>query len=116
MKQERTKMTLNDRAKQFAPFDALKGLQIKLRFVESEHERIEKGDLDEAKITKISDILQNYNKNDIVKVTYYYNGRYISLIGPIKIDITFKMVDINGKKIGFNDIYDMDVVENKQDK
>ena len=43
-------MPRGDRARQFAPFDALKGLQQALRLKEYEHDRIEKGDITEEKI------------------------------------------------------------------
>ncbi len=111
-KQERTKMSLNDRAKQFAPFDALKGLRTKLRLVEYEHERVEKGDVSEEKAKKISDILLNLNKKQVLKVTYYCCGHYMELKGNAKFDIEFNTLDILGKKIELSDIYDIDVIEN----
>ena len=46
-----------DRAKQFAPFDALKGLQDALRVKEYEHERVQRGEVQEEQASKISKIL-----------------------------------------------------------
>ena len=42
-----------ERARQFAPFDALKGLSEALRIKEYEHDRILKGDLSEEKILEL---------------------------------------------------------------
>lgn len=39
MKKERTKMPVSQRAKQFAPFAAITGLEIALRKAEEEHRR-----------------------------------------------------------------------------
>ena len=50
-------MPRGERAKQFAPFDALKGLQQALRLKEYEHERVEKGDLSEEDVLRLSTIL-----------------------------------------------------------
>lgn len=50
---ERTKMKQSERAKQFAPFDALKGLQESLRKKEKEHEK------------NIKDLTINENIDDI---------------------------------------------------
>ena len=55
-------MSRKDRAKQFAPFDALKGLQKALRLKEFEHEIVEKGDVSEENSNKISTIFLNLKK------------------------------------------------------
>ena len=47
-------MSRQERAKQFAPFDALKGLHDALRLKEYEHERVQKGDMPEEKAEAIS--------------------------------------------------------------
>ena len=71
----------HDRARQFMPFDALKGLQEALRIKEFEHERVQKGDLSEEKTRKICSVLKIINKRDIVKATYFSDGHYFSVIG-----------------------------------
>ena len=62
------KMKRSDRARQFLPFDSLKGLQQALRVKEYENERTLKGDLSEDTIKKISDNLLLIEKNTFVRV------------------------------------------------
>ena len=110
METKREKMSLNNRAKQFAPFDSLKGLQARLRLIEYQHERVDKGELDEEKVIKISNILKELNKETIIKVTYYYDGHYINIEGKAKLNIEFNSLDILNKKIDLDAIYDIDII------
>ena len=71
---ERVKMSRQDRAKQFAPFDALKGLHEALKLKEYEHDRMIKGDIPPEQIEVISKILLELKKNDVIKVKYFYDG------------------------------------------
>ena len=113
--QKRTKMSLNDRAKQFAPFDTLKGLKAKLKMVEYEHERYEKGDISEEKAKELSDILLNLNKKKTIKVTYFYDGHFINQEGHANLNIECHTLDINNKKIELDMIYDIEVMDNGED-
>ena len=47
-------MTQGDRAKQFMPFDAMKGLKEALRDREERHSRVEKRDLSEDTMAAVS--------------------------------------------------------------
>ena len=113
--QKRTKMSLNDRAKQFAPFDTLKGLRARLKMVEYEHERCEKGDISEEKAKELSDILFSLNKKKTIKATYYYDGHYISQEGHATLNIECHTLDINNKRIELDMIYDIVVMDNGED-
>jgi len=68
---ERVKMPRSKRAAQFAPFDALKGLQEALKLKEYEHARIQRIDVSEEESQRISDILNTIEKCDLVEVKYY---------------------------------------------
>lgn len=105
----REKMPLSDRARQFLPFDALKGLQDALRLKEFEHERIEKGDLAPDRINKISDTLFNLKKNDNVNIRYYNDGHYFDISGKAKLNVIEKFIIVNETKISFDDIEDIDI-------
>ena len=50
-------MTQAERAKQFAPFDAMKGLQEALRDREERHARVERHDISEEDIERNSSVL-----------------------------------------------------------
>lgn len=106
----RVKMPRSDRAKQFMPFDALKGLQKALRMKEYQHERVEKGDLDEEKIAKITKNLTNLDKNSKISVNYYDDGHYKTIIGRAKILYEESVLMIDNKKINFDEIFDVGIV------
>lgn len=101
-------MNRTDRARQFAPFDALKGLQEALRLKEYEHERKDKGGLSEEQISEISNTLSLLQKNDDIKLKYYYDGHYKTIEGKCKIDYVFQFIEINKVKIQFDDIYEIE--------
>lgn len=98
-------MNREDRAKQFAPFDALTGLREALKRKESEHERQAKKELSEDEIAKINDVMTSLEKGDVVRLTRYYNGRYIviedALIG---IDPLSHKLLLKNCRIPFSDI------------
>lgn len=100
-------MSKSDRAKQFAPFDALKGLQDALRMKEYEHDRIQKGDLSQEKLNTMTKILLEHKKNDILKIKYYEDGYIKEKIGHAKIDFTLRVIIFDNLKINFDDIIDV---------
>lgn len=104
---ERAKMPRKDRAKQFAPFDALKGLQDALRLKEYEHERGLKGDIQEEKIAEISKTLLEIQKNEMVKLTYFFDGYYKEITGKAKVDIINQEIKVDNIKVNFSDIFDI---------
>ena len=93
-------MPNSERAKQFAPFDALKGLQKALRLKEYEHDRGTKGDLDDETILKISEVLKTIKKNNQIYIKYFENGYYKDGNSTVKnIDVNKKTLSIEDKKI-----------------
>ena len=103
-------MSRATRAKQFAPFDALKGLREALKMKEYEHDRMQKSDLSEEKILEISKTIQKIKKNDDVYVKYFFDGYYLELSGKAKVDIPFQKIEICGKKIAFEDVFDLKIL------
>ena len=86
------------RAKQFLPFDALKGLQEALRQKEIEYE--EKKDLSEETLAELDKCFQRIEKGDNVKIKYYKNRKYIDLQGIVtRIDYIRKKLQINNEEI-----------------
>ena len=100
-------MPQSQRAKQFAPFDALKGLKDALRLKEYEHDRIEKGDLSEEKILELSNILQNINKEQFYFVQYFCDGYKKEITGKIKLELENNTIIVDGTKINLDDILDI---------
>jgi len=96
-----------NRAKQFMPFDALKGLSQALRMKEYEHDRVVKSDLSEEKVLEISNVLSNLKKNDVVEVKYFNNGHYLILKGNCLVDIVNKKITVDSTCIDFDDIFNI---------
>ena len=91
-----------ERAKQFMPFDALKGFKEALK--EKEKIIVDKIDLSEDAIIEINNILINLKVGDIVKVVYFKQNEYIEVTGMIsKIKNDFFV--IVKEKIMYNNIY-----------
>ena len=97
------------RAKQFLPFDALKGLQEALREKEIEYE--EKRELSEETLSELDNILNRIEIGDNVIIKYYKNRQYIEIKGIItKIDFIKKKIQINKEfNISVSDIANIDI-------
>lgn len=97
-------MSRLDRAKQFAPFDALKGLQDALRIKEYEHERIVRGDLSEDEIKEISSVLAEIEKNDNVEVEFFQDGHTVLLSGKARLDAENQKLFVGEFELAFDNI------------
>lgn len=98
-----------NRAKQFLPFDALKGLKEALREKEIEFE--EKRELSEESLTELDDIFNRIEIGNNVIIKYYKNRRYIETIGVVtKIDSIKKKIQVNkDNNINISDIVKLDI-------
>ncbi len=96
-----------DRAKQFLPFDALKGLKEELKKREEKLQLEERRIISEEKAFVINEILTTLQNGDECEVEYYSNGTYLKIFGKIKIIKNIKQIKIADKIINFNDIYDI---------
>ena len=95
-----------DRARQFLPFDALKGFKEALREKEKNIEN-KKYLFDDSK-ERINKNLLNTKKGDLVRIKYYSSLEYIETIGSIKmIDFVYKKIKILNTEILFDDIVDI---------
>lgn len=93
-----------ERARQFLPFDALKGFEEALR--EKEIEAVEKIELAEEQIEEISNQLKLLEKGSEIEIIYYEKQQYFKMIGKVeKIDSRKKQLYVNEKKINFVDIF-----------
>ncbi len=101
-------MNKADRAAQFQPFDALKGLQEELREREERRTRVEKKELSEERVDEISSALAKIYKRMEVEVTFYCGGRYYNIKGIVmdKNDI-YKYLVVGEGKIFYDDIYEI---------
>lgn len=106
------KMPRENRAAQFAPFDALKGLQDALRYAEYEHERTQKGDISQEQSEKISNTLLQVEKNTIVSLKYFHDGYNKTYKGRISIDVYKQEITTADKLIiPFDNLLDIDIAK-----
>ena len=83
-----------NRAKQFLPFDALKGLQEALREKEIEYE--EKIELSEERLNELEIEFNKLEKGSYIKIKYYKNRQYVNISGIVtNIDYIKKKIQID---------------------
>lgn len=103
MKQSRTPMPIENRAKQFMPFAALKGLPEALAAKEK---------IVVPKILRTEEMAQELDrqtaeikKGIILSVIYYHNDEYIKLTGMVaQFDKAARILQVVDTKIPFDDI------------
>ena len=106
MENKRQKMSIEDRAKQFAPFSALRGLGLALS--QAEKVVVAKADIPEEKAEEIDRKLREVLTGTIVTLVYYENCEYLELTGMVaKIDFDKQIIQIVNKEISFKDIKDI---------
>ena len=71
---ERIKMPREERAKQFNPFNPLKGLNEALRMKEYEHERRAKSDISEEEMAELTETILKISGQDQVEIKFLQTG------------------------------------------
>jgi len=102
------KMDRENRAKQFAPFSALRGLE---ELIHAE-ERIwvEKRELSEEAKEELNDKLSQIQQGDTVKAEYYRNGAYHLCAGTVeKISSQGKYMIVEEIKIEFDRLFTLEL-------
>ena len=108
VKTVRAPMPRSRRAKQFMPFDALRGLKeaiaAKKRVIEPRRYPSEDA------IAEMNAKLLDLHKGQLITVVYYgdYEQRYLQLTGPvIKVDPYWHSIQIENITIDFSEIYEL---------
>ncbi len=96
-------MVRASRAKLFLPFDALKGFNEALKEREAEYE--ERKELAEDACEELEMQLNRVERDTKVKIKYYKNKRYITLVGKIT------NIDYMKKKIQIDEQYNINVCD-----
>ncbi len=105
-----TPMAISDRAKQFMPFAAVKGLTEAL--AKKEKVPVPKVEMSEELAEELNKKIHCIQKGMTVTVTYFYDNEYICLTGiVIQLDDIFRTLRIGDVKIAFDDILDVDLIE-----
>lgn len=96
------------RAKQFLPFNALRGLSTMIK--EKEIVKEDRKILEEDELQILQEKFLNVEKGKMVKVKYYKNIGYTILEGMVaNIDIIYRTITIVKTKISLDDIIDIEV-------
>ena len=98
---------MQNRAKEFMPFDALKGFKEALKKVEKIKEN--KKELSEDIFSELNDKLKTLKKGDYVILEHFNDMNYIKTKGIVKkVDYINKVIYVGNSKIFFDDIIYMD--------
>lgn len=101
-----SKMDRSVRAKQFMPFDALRGFREAL--ADKERIIVPRVELSEDARDVLDYKLSQVEKNSIITIIYYDDGEYLKLTGMVsRLDMTAGILKIVYTKIQFKDIYDI---------
>lgn len=104
-------MTRSERAKQFMPFDAMKGLKEALAEREEMHLRVEKRDLGEDALERINNMLIKIQKGDSVELVCYRSFHEVTIRGEVqRLDPVYKYLTVDDTRISFDDIYDIKLI------
>ena len=99
-------MPIHERAKQFLPFAAVKGLKEDLE--KKEKIPVAKIELIEEKAFEINEKLSKAQKGTLLTVTYYEDEAYVQLTGTLMhIDVIYKTIQLDGVDIRFEDLLDV---------
>lgn len=99
-------MRREDRAKQFMPFNALKGFHEAL--LEKEHIIVPKRELSEEQKEELDRKIHQVQKNDIITVEFFQNGEYVQVTGMVSgINTIGRVIKIVNTKIQVDDITDL---------
>ena len=97
---------MDNRAKQFIPFAAVKGYEEALRA--KEKIIVEKIELSEEKKAELDFKLHQIHKNDMITVVYFWKDEYIKIEGMVsRMDIDARVLKVVNITIPFEDIYDL---------
>ena len=100
---------MQNRAKEFMPFDALKGFKEALKKVEKIKE--DKKELSEDIFSELNDKLKTLKKGDYVILEHFNDMNYIKTKGIVKkVDYINKVIYVDNSKISFDDIIYIDKI------
>ena len=98
---------MENRAKQFVPFAALKGYEEALRA--KEKIVVDKIELSEERKEELDRKLHQIHRNDIIAVVYFCKDEYVKLEGMVsRLDVDARILKVVNTKIPFEDIYELD--------
>ncbi len=105
-------MPISERAKQFLPFAAVKGLNEALEKKEKIH--LSKQEISEELAHELNEKIHKIKKGSIVTITYFFADDFITMTGTVrKIDTAYRTIEIDETNIDLDDISDLIIVEDR---
>ena len=104
-------MRREDRAKQFLPFDAMKGLYEALREREEKVNKVERRELDAEQTEALNAALLALKKGDRAEIVFFKEGVYYLLRGEIaRVNVVEKYLSVGREKIPFFDLFSVNIL------
>lgn len=108
----RAKMPVSQRAKQFMPFAALKGLEEAL--AKKEKVVVPRVELSEEMAVELNHKISALHKGSVATITYFYDDEYLQITGMVaQIDKAKGILRAASTKIPIDDILDVELLEEK---
>ena len=102
---------VSDRARQFLPFDALKGYKELIK--EQERIKVSKKELTDDDAVYLSNVLNSLKKGMMVEVIYFENDEYIKVIGMVsRIDLVNRYIFVVKKQLLLDNIWNIRLLNN----
>lgn len=99
-------LTRLERAKLFAPFDAMKGLKEALRDRDERHARVARHEISEEQAEENSRAILKLERGMLVEVYCHHAFHDVVIRGAVtELDLARKMLSLDGENILFDDIY-----------
>ena len=104
-------MTREQRAKQFMPFDAMKGLKEALEAREERHSRVEKHGISAEQAEENNRAICRIGKGSRVCLACHIAFHDVEVTGTVtEIDLILRYLRLDDGKIPFDDIYEIRLV------
>ncbi len=104
-------MLRQERAKQFMPFDAMKGLQEALREREEKHSRTPRREISQEQVEQNCAVLRRVRRGTMCCAEHYCMCHDVFDMGEVaEINLPSGYIKLNGRQIYFEDIYNIEIV------
>lgn len=108
----RAKMSPADRAKQFMPFEGVKGLREALEERERIEVKVDKMELSPEYQAELELKMQRVRPGCMVRVVYFHEDVYLQKEGIVaRLDVDGRVIKVVNTSIEFDDLYDVEVLE-----
>ncbi len=106
-------MPRENRAKQFMPFAALRGLAEALR--EAERETVPRAELCEEEAEALNCKLLRLQRGQTVSVVWHREGAYAAVSGAVsRLDMERRVMEVAGERICFDELREVEICEAPQ--